>query len=251
MKLFSFFETPLVIATSQPTLDLQGEDSAKSSRCPMYREAVKSAVYLCLNGRIEITWHGGHDYEVYVPEWWHEQWTLARRRFVGSAMELGGESDTPLLTYRYSIEAPLGGRNGAMLHAGGLSLNFFTGLSICTDPGVKTLVLPPINNFETAWTVQSGLYDSDIFPGDFSFNFQVLAQGRKIVIPENRPVCSLVPMTPADSSVERTSKEEEVSQWSRSVDWYLKKNSGLKYPSILKEFSGCPHSKEKPPRCSE
>jgi hypothetical protein len=244
MKIYNYFQTPLVIPVTQKNLQLQSEDSHKSIRCPIYRNAVKASVYLCLNGDLEITWNGGHDFEVKRPDWWQRQWNETKRHYINSALEAGlGNNGIPITMFRYSMYGPFGTTDTVMLHQGGLSMSLFTGLSIETDSGEGILVLPPVNRYESSWTIQNGYYDSDAFPGDFSFNLQILKQG-KVVIPDQTPICSIIPCRLGDPEFIKPSKEEHEKRWSDSVRWNsIKDKSGLidkSYDSVLKEYV-CPH----------
>lgn len=241
MKIYNYFREPLVIPVTQQQLQLQAEDSNKSVRCPIYRNAIKAAVYLCLRGDLEITWHGGHDVEVKCPDWWQRQWQDTKRFFVSSAMEAGlGQNGVAVTNLRYSMDGPFGTSDTVMLHQGGLSMSFFTGLSIETEPGFGALILPPINRFESAWSVQAGYYNSDVFPGDFSFNFQILQQ-RTIKIPDQTPVCSIIPVRLGDPEFEVPTEEQHLERWSNSIRWNrIKDQSGSvdkPFQAILKEYA--------------
>jgi len=244
MKIFRYFQKPLVNPATQKRSEFQFEDSDKSKKCPIYRNSVKAAIYLFLNGSIEINWKGGHDFEVKCPDWWLEQWKDTKRQFIMDAVGRGiGMNGAPVTNSRYSMSGPFGTSDTVMLHQGGLSMSLFTGLSIKTDPGEGILVMPPVNRYESAWTIQNGYYDSDVYPGDFSFNIQVLKQG-KILIPDKTPICSVIPVKLGEPEFETPSEEEHEKRWADSIEWSRIKDSAgtapMSYETVLKKF-GCPH----------
>ena len=248
MKIFKYFQTPLVNPTTQKRSELQFEDADKAKKCPIYRNSVKAAVYLFLNGGIEVNWNGGHDFEVKCPDWWLEQWRDIKRQFISDAVAAGmGHNGSPITQFRYAMSGPFGTSDTVMLHQGGLSMSLFTGLSIKTDPGEGILVLPPVNRYESAWTVQNGYYDSDVYPGDFSFNLQILKQGR-VVIPDKTPVCSIIPVRLGDPEFETPSEQEHEERWEESLRWsQIKDDSGsvpMSYEMVLKKYSGCPRHRD-------
>lgn len=241
IKLHYFWGRQLLLPTLQPKLELQGEDSIKSINCPIYTNAIKSAVYLISPEPIDIEWFGGHEYSVKVAPWWQETYDAAKLKWASTAIQRGFSE---ISKFRYRLSSPLGAKDGgAMLHAGGLMLNFFTGMSIQTDPGVKTMVLPAMNRFTPNWSVQQGIYDSDQFPGDFSFNFQIMKQV-PIHIPAYHPLVCLVPFTPdsANFVVVNPESSETKERWVQSTEWHFKKSElGQSYDKIRK----CPvHSIE-------
>ena len=245
MKIYRYFQTPLVNPATQKRSEFQFEDSDKAKKCPIYRNSIKSSIYLFLNGEIEVTWNGGHDYEVKKPSWWQEQWKDTKRLFVKDALEAGlGKNGVPITNSRYSMSGPFGTPDTVMLHQGGLSMSLFTGLSIETDPGYGILVMPPVNRYESAWTVQNGYYDSDVYPGDFSFNFQILKQG-KVVIPDKTPVCSIIPVKLGDPEFTTPSEGDHIKRWGDSIRWNLiKDESGttpMSYEMVMRKYSGCPY----------
>jgi len=237
IKLHYFWGRQLLIPTLQPKLELQGEDSIKSIHCPIYANAIKSAVYLVSPEPIDIEWYGGHEYKVKVAPWWQETYDNAKLMWAREAMSRGFSE---VNKFRYKLNSPLGAANGgSMLHAGGMLLNFFTGMSLETEPGVKTLVLPAMNRFSPNWTVQQGLYDSDQFPGDFSFNFQILRQV-PIHIPAYHPLVCLVPFRPEPAAFEVQDPKSPATsaQWEKSINWHFQKaEHGQSYEKIR---SKCP-----------
>jgi len=256
VKIYRYFQTPLVNPAIQKRSEFQFEDSDKAKKCPIYRNSVKAAVYLFLNGGIEINWGGGHDYEVKKPDWWQTQWKDTKRQFIKDAVSYGlGDNGVPVTMNRYSMSGPFGTSDTVMLHQGGLSMSLFTGLSIQTDPGEGILVLPPVNRYESSWTIQNGYYDSDVYPGDFSFNLQILKQGR-IVIPDKTPICSIIPVKLGNPEWETPTPEEHEIRWMKSIQWNSIKDkagqSAMSYEMVLKNFSSsCPVSGQPPERSSK
>lgn len=223
------WDRALVEPLTQPKLEFQDHDSKKSVNCPIYVSACKTSIYLCLTDDIEVTWHGGHDYTAKVPDWWKSVWDSAKRDWY-----LGNGSSSIDKT-RYAADAPFASkRGGSFLHAGGLLLNFFTGLSIKTDPGKKVLVTRPTNQFSPVWTIQDGIYDSDFFAGDFSFNLQVM-RTEPFLIRSGEPIASLFEI---DAQVEQPfvmlDKQNALDE-EKATAFYLGKATGCRYRQLVSD----------------
>ena len=223
-----------------PRLELQDGDSRRSYSCPIYTEACKGSIYLCTTGTIHIHWHGGQACDISYPDWWDAAWKQQRRDWLDRSVgvENGGK---PLGMTRFTADKPFGGSPAT--HAGGFILNWFTGLSISTDIGWKTLVTRPANQYNHQITVQDGVYDSDTFPGDFSFNLQVMTQ-EPIKIPMGTPVASLWVIPDRTTPSVTYPASLEPSRFEAADSFYRHKSAGLKYAASVRAC--CPHGSTQP-----
>lgn len=189
IRYFQLWDNPFTIISTTPKAELAQEDSSWSRRCPIYVEPIKQSHYISFVDEVSFTWLGGRDIEVQYPSWWNTAYESARLAWLQRS---GGQLGQDTLVYRHR------GNNlfsdTAAAHAGGCVVNVFTGWSIGTPLGVKCLVTEPSNRFThlaQGMGVQQGLYDTDLFPGDFSFNLQFMMQNRKVTFARGEPVCSL------------------------------------------------------------
>jgi hypothetical protein len=186
IDIIEFWSRSLVHVTQEKKLEAHREDSVHSKQCPIYVRPIKESFQLSFTEKVTMEWLGGGDFNLVAPDWWTDIYTQAKMRWLGES-SLG--KDTFL--FRYAGERPLGSESNCAGHAGGMVVNFFTGLSIKTDEGLKCLVTRPFNVFSPVVTVQDGIYDTDTYPGEFSVNFQFLLQNRKVVWQAGQPFASL------------------------------------------------------------
>lgn len=187
------WKKPILNVTKQgQKCDMNTEDGTRAHLCPVYRSAVTSVLYLVTTDPFSITWRGGKEVELECPDWWKESMDAGRAEWAINASKMGMTENPTEFRFRHT--RPLACPEAGVSPLGGhLMVNFFTGLSIETNPGVKTLVMPPVNhNHSPNWTTQVGIYDSDEFRGDFSFNLILLRQDVKVSFSAFQPVCSLL-----------------------------------------------------------
>ena len=240
-------DVPFVRPVVQPKLELQMVDGYKSRFCPVYSNAIKQSLYLAPEGEITVLWHGGTEVEVTYPTVWDESWVRARDAWLKRGLALG--MDNPV-AHRYRASRPIGDVEQITPHAGGITLNFFTGTSLHTPSGVKAMVIPPVNQFNYGWTLQSGLYDSDVYRGEFSINLQILVQGVRLRIRKHQPIATILfigDQTPyhnvAVTSPGSICNESAVQL---ADDFYFRKSQcGLSYQKNLEASSAGGHE-EKP-----
>lgn len=176
---------------------------------------------------VQLTWLGGRDIELVSPSWWESTYTDAKARWIAK----GGE-----LQFRFHASRPMGGVGNVSGHAAGVVVNLFTGLSLETPQGHKTLVTRAFNTFSPVWTMQDGIYDTDVFPGDFSVNFQILLQGQKITFQRGEPFASLLVFSDiGDTPMEYASEEETLAREAAAQKFYTRKGAGCPYHINLKQ----------------
>lgn len=227
IDIYNFFDDPLVFITQQKKLECHREDSMGSKVCPVYVKPIKESFYLSFADNVSMRWDGGRDFTLNTPTRWEDTYNRSKARWAA-------ESNLPAkdtLHYRYHGNRPMGSIGNASGHAGGLTVNFFTGLSVrSAEKGVKCLVTRAFNTFYPSWTMQDGIYDVDQFKGDFSVNFQIMLQGRDIVFQKGEPFASLFFYKEVEASVTIYPYEESEEAWKESFGFYQRKT-----------VEGCPY----------
>jgi hypothetical protein len=228
------WDRQILVPVQQPKLQFQHEDVKRASHCPVYSKACKEAWYLAPTGAIDIHWHGTNNYELDYPKEWSESCAKAKAKWVQYAASNGATKD-PTDVRSHAVE-PLGSPHGGhMAFQGGLMLNFFFGMCIKTPLGVKTLVTAPINKYNSAWTIQTGIYDTDIWTGDFSINLQIMRQ-EPIKIEVLQPIASLMFVTLNDQEVAEIPPDDPRAEgiYEEAAEYYLAKNeSRCPYHRVL------------------
>lgn len=223
INIIEFWERSLVHVAHEKKLETHREDSVHSKMCPIYVRPIKQALHLSFSEKVTMEWLGGGDFRLEAPSWWGDVYTQAKMRWLSESSERLGK-DTFL--FRYSGDKPLGSESNCAGHAGGMVVNFFTGLSIKTPPGIKCLVTRPFNAFNPVLTVQDGIYDTDSYPGEFSVNFQFMLQERKVVWERGQPFASLFfyqDIEDRSFSVSKFGSKEWHAQHEKANQFYLAK----------------------------
>jgi hypothetical protein len=226
----------------QPKGEMQSEDGTRAMHCPVYRKAVTNAIYLVTESPFSITWRGGREVEVTTPEWWQRSMDHARGAWATRAVARG-ITENPT-AFRFHHSRPLACPKAGISNLSGHCLvNFFTGLSIETAPGTGVLVLPPVNhNHSPNHTIQTGVYDSSEFAGDFSFNMLLLRQDVKIEFQAGQPVASLFMFGELSSppNVVQSTMEDCMRRRERAdAHYFAKTQDGASYSTAVKA-SKCP-----------
>jgi hypothetical protein len=209
----------------------------------MYVAPIKQCFYLSFTEEVSMTWVGGRDLVVDYPCSWDDAYQVARLNWMMRASEeLKGDT----MVYRHRANKLF--VDTAQCHAGGLVVNVFTGIGLKSDIGTKCLVSPAFNQFNylhQGVTVQHGIYDSDLYPGDFSFNLQFTRQDQKITFKAFDPVASLLFYKPEEMThavVNYGSGIRWQDQMNKADDFYRRKAlQRLPYSKNI----GCPITGEK------
>lgn len=226
VEIFNLYSRQLVWTSTQEKLECHREDSIGSRQCPIYTKPIKESLYLSFTEQVSLKWLGGKSVDVKYPSWWESTYNEAKLRWI-TGTDLGDKT----LFYRFHGDKPLGSVGNVSGHAGGVVLNFFTGLSIKTQKGVKCLVTRPFNSSSPVWTMQDGIYDTDVFPGDFSVNFLMLLQNQEVVFQRGEPFASLLFFQEVSSEVEIVSNTDlRTAERQKEADRFYIKKTGSDCP---------------------
>ena len=236
VQLFPSWPMPLLNAVTQSNrCELNGDDGTRAPHCPVYRQAVTSVLYLVTIDPFSLTWRGGREVEVTCPPWWQDSMNRGRANWAIRSLQMGMTKDPA--SFRFRQTRPLACPDCGISPLGGhLMVNFFTGLSLKTAPGVKSMVLPPVNHTHSPnWTVQQGVYDSDEFAGDFSVNLILLRQDVTVSFSAMQPVCSVLPYQPVGVPFSTAMTLSEVAHHRAAGDrhYFAKTQDGCPYPKAV------------------
>jgi hypothetical protein len=205
------------------------EDSIKSRACPIYMKPIKEGFYMSFTEAVTFEWLGGKNLKVSSPSWWEESYKNGKKDWYLSSLE---ELDEPC-KFRYVGESPVGSPEFKTAHSSGLTVNVFNGWSIKTPLGMKCYVTRPFNNFNPVVTVQDGIYDTDLFAGDFSFNLQFMQTGCPVTFQAGEPVVGMYFFEETKNpnfSVRVFDTPESVAQREKAKEFYVRKTT-----------TGCPY----------
>lgn len=226
LRIYNMYRNPIVWVSVQKKLECHREDSQGSKGCPIYTKPIKEAYYLSFSEQVRMKWQGGRNLCLETPAWWQETYNEAKTDWV-----LSGGS----LNARFRADKPIGGVGHVSGHAGGIVVNCFTGLSMETPKGYKLMVTHPFNQPSPVWSLQTGIYDSDTFVGDFSVNFQMMLQDREVVLQRGEPFASLFIYREVeeDSSVDIVSYPASREREMLSRGFYNRKALGVPYQANI------------------